>query len=207
MRNSICDDAPLRRARWLFRAAAQAHSGIESGGAAKWTDATMKRTVAIAACGFSLAGCAGLGLPSFGGPPTTTIQFESEPAGAEARTSTGQSCRTPCAQAVVGTEFTVTFTLAGHQPQTVPVRISASTEPVDPNTGVQPAPRMVPNPVFVELQPAAPPAAARRRPPPPRQPRPATARPAPQQQQQQQPAPTAPAPAPAAAWPPPPPAR
>ena len=119
----------------------------------------MKRTVAIAACGFSLAGCAGLGLPSFGGPPTTTIQFESEPAGAEARTSTGQSCRTPCAQAVVGTEFTVTFTLAGHQPQTVPVRISASTEPVDPNTGVQPAPRMVPNPVFVELQPAAPPAA------------------------------------------------
>ena len=167
----------------------------------------MKRTVAIAACGLSLAGCAGLGLPSFSvpgfGPPTTTIQFESEPAGAEARTSTGQTCRTPCAQAIAGTEFTVTFALNGYQSQTIPVRISAATEAVDPNTGTAPAPRMVPNPVFVELQanPAPPPAARRRAPPPPQRQQPvAQQRPAPQQQ----PAPAAPAPAPAAAWPPPP---
>jgi len=167
----------------------------------------MKRTVVIAACGLSLAGCAGLpSMPSFSmpgfGPATTTIQFESEPAGAEARTSTGQTCRTPCAQAIASNEFTVAFSLNGYQTQTVPVRISSSTEAVDPNTGVAPSPRMVPNPVYVELVAnPAPPPAARRRAPPPRQQQPVAQRPAPQQQQ---PAPAAPAPAPAAAWPPPP---
>lgn len=176
----------------------------------------MKRTVAIAACGFALAGCSGMpSMPSFSlpgfGPPTTTVQFETVPPGAEARTSTGQTCRTPCSLAVTGTEFTATFTLPGHQPQTVPVRISAATEMVDPNTGVAPQPRMVPNPVSVELQAVAPP------PPPPR--RRATTPPKPRPQQQpvaqqprpsaapQQEPPSAPAPAPAAAWPPPPPPR
>ena len=168
----------------------------------------MNRTVAIAVCGLSLAGCSGLNMPSFSapgfGPSTTTVQFKSEPAGAEARTSTGQTCRTPCSLAVTSTEFTVTFGLNGYQTQTIPVRISASTEAVDPNTGTAPAPRMVPNPVFAELQanPAPPPAARRRTAPPKPQQQPvAQQRPAPQQQQ---PAPAAPAPAPAAAWPPPP---
>ena len=167
----------------------------------------MKQTVAIVACSLSLAGCAGMpSMPSFSlpgfGPATTTIQFESEPAGAEAKTSTGQTCRTPCAQAIAANEFTVTFSLNGYQPQTVPVRISSSTEPVDPNTGVAPSPRMVPNPVYVELAASPAPPAARRRAPPPRRQQPvAQQRPAPQQQQT---APAAPAPAPAAAWPPPP---
>jgi hypothetical protein len=168
------------------------------------SDASMKRFVAIAVCGFGLAGCSGLGMPSFSlpgfGPATTTIQFESQPPGAEARTSTGQTCRTPCSLAVAGTEFTVTFGLNGYQTQTIPVRISDSTEMVDPNAGTSPAPRMVPNPVFAELQPNPPPAARRRAPPPRRQQPVAQQRPAPQQE----PAPAAPAPAPAAAWPPPP---
>lgn len=141
-------------------------------------------------------------MPSFSfpgfGPGTTTVQFESEPAGAEARTSSGQTCRTPCAQAITANEFTVTFSLNGYQSQTIPVRISQSTEAVDPNTGVASAPRMVPNPVYVELQPTAPPPAARK--PPPRQRQPV----AQQRPVQQQPAAVAPAPAPAAAWPPPP---
>ena len=62
------------------------------------------------------------------------MQFESEPAGAEARTSTGQTCRTPCSLAVAASEFTVSFALPGYQPQTVPVRVVASTEPRDPNS-------------------------------------------------------------------------
>jgi hypothetical protein len=165
----------------------------------------MKRTVAIAACGLSLAGCAGMpSMPSFsfGSPAATTIQFESEPAGAEAKVSTGQTCRTPCAQAIAANEFTVTFSLNGYQPQTIPVRIAASQEPIDPNTGMVPAPRMVPNPVFAELQPVPPPApAARRRPPPKPRQAPVAQRPAPPPP----PAAQAPAPAPAAAWPPPPP--
>ena len=77
------------------------------------------------------------------------MQFESEPAGAEARTSLGQTCRTPCSLAVAANEFTVSFTLPGYQPQTVPVRIVTSTEVG--TEGEAAPPRLVPNPVFVEL--------------------------------------------------------
>ena len=72
------------------------------------------------------------------------------------RTSVGQSCRTPCSLAVTANEFTVSFALPGYQPQTVPVRVvaSASDGSIRRRTAT---PRLVPNPVFVELQPAAPP--------------------------------------------------
>jgi hypothetical protein len=145
--------------------------------------------------------------PSTVAPAATTMQFESEPAGAEARTSLGQTCRTPCSVPVAGNEFTVSFTLPGYEPQTVPVRSVVSTEPVDYDAGQTGGPRLVPNPVFVELQPAAPapPPAARRRASPPQQ----AARPQPPAQRTQRAPPPpsamapAPAPAPASPWPPP----
>ena len=170
-------------------------------GPPEWTVLIMKRVVVVAACGLSLAACSSLPswmqfeLPSLPRPaPTaTTMQFESEPAGAEARTSAGQSCRTPCSLAVTSSEFTVTFALSGYQPQTVPVRVAASANARDPaSEGQSAAPRLVPNPVFVELQAAAPPPAARRAPAP------AKAKPAPRPA----PAAMAPAPAPASPWPP-----
>jgi len=167
-----------------------------------FSGARMKRVVAIAICGLALGACSSM--PSWmqmdlprGAPGPTTLQFESEPAGAEAKTSQGQTCRTPCSMSVAASEFTVTFTHPGYQPQTVPVKVAQANEPADPEFGA-PAPRMVPNPVYVELQPAAPPSARRRAPPPKPQPRQAT-RPAPTTA----PAP-APAPAPASPWPPPP---
>ena len=136
-------------------------------------------------------------------PAATTMQFESEPAGAEARTSAGQACRTPCSLAVTSNEFTVTFALPGYQPQTVPVRVvSPSSDTRDPATEGETAPaRLVPNPVFVELQAIAPPPAARKKPAPaPKKPAPAPRRPAPTAMA---PAPPpAPAPAPASPWPP-----
>ena len=46
-------------------------------------------------------------------PAATTMQFESEPAGAEAKTSLGQVCRTPCTQAVTASEFTRELLAAG----------------------------------------------------------------------------------------------
>jgi len=159
----------------------------------------MKRVIAIAACGLSLAACSGmpgwmaLDTPSFLKPTPTTVnmQFESEPAGAEARTSLGQSCRTPCSLAMMPSEFTVSFALPGFQPQTVPVRVVASAEDDA---------RLVPNPVFVELQSTAP-SAARKKPAPKK--KPAARRPAPTAMAPQAaPAPTAPAPAPASPWPP-----
>jgi hypothetical protein len=174
----------------------------------------MKRIAAIAACGLSLAACSSMpsldwpSLPSLpkAAPAATTMQFESEPAGAEAKTSLGQSCRTPCSLAVSANEFTVSFSLQGYQPQTVPVRIVTSTE-VSPE-GETGAPRLVPNPVFVELQPGGapgrrpPPAVAQSKPKPP--PKPPASRPAPPRSAPTAMAPSAPAPeaAPASPWPP-----
>jgi len=135
--------------------------------------------------------------PSFmkSAPAATTMQFESEPAGAEARTSLGQSCRTPCSVAVTGTDFSVTFTLPGYQSQTVPVRAAAPD-------GAEGEARLVPNPVFVELAPAGPPAAVKRPAAPkkkPASPKVAAPRPAPTAMAPETPSP---APAPASPWPP-----
>ena len=83
-------------------------------------------------------------------PQAETLAIESEPPGAEAKTSLGQSCRTPCQLRVQpGSEFSVTVTLSGYQPRTVSVR---------PETdGVRAAPRLAPNPVHVDLLAVAPP--------------------------------------------------
>jgi hypothetical protein len=160
----------------------------------------MKRIVAIAACGFSLAACSSM--PSWmqfelpkGAPTATTMQFESEPSGAEAKTSLGQTCRTPCSLSIAANEFTVSFTLPGYQPQTIPVKV-VSPENRDPNNPDTEA-RLVPNPVFVELQAAAAPAhkkpaVAKKKPKP-------ASRPAPTAMAPEAPAP---APAPASPWPP-----
>src|SRR3954452_3673190 len=158
----------------------------------------MKRVVAIAACGMSLAACSSM--PNWmqfdtsfmkSAPAATTMQFESEPAGAEARTSLGQTCRTPCTQAVTANEFTVSFSLPGYQPQTVPVRVVAAAEGSDAEGA-----RLVPHPVFVELQPAGP--APAKQPAPARKTRRAARR-APPTAMAPEPAP---APAPASPWPP-----
>ena len=169
----------------------------------------MKRVVAIAVCGLSLTACSSLpnwmqfDTPGFmkSAPAATTMQFESEPAGAEARTSLGQSCRTPCSVAVNSSEFTVSFALPGYQSQTVPVRVVSSTDPRDPNSEVDAAPpRLVPNPVFVELSPASAAPSARKPAPVKKKPR-AAPRPAPTAMAPE-PAPSSPAPAPASPWPP-----
>ena len=159
----------------------------------------MKRVVAIAACGMSLAACSSM--PSWmqfdtkSAPAATTMQFESEPAGAEARTSLGQACRTPCTQTVTATEFTVSFSLPGYQPQTVPVRVVASADGSDAEGA-----RLVPNPVFVELQPGSPAPAPVKKPAPMKKKPKAAPRAAPTAMAPES-AP-APAPAPASPWPP-----
>ena len=82
------------------------------------------------------------------GPSLDTVSLESEPPGAEAKASNGQTCRTPCALALpVDAASSVTFTLNGYQPETE--RLEAITSTGEP-------PRLRPNPVVVELSPAAP---------------------------------------------------
>jgi hypothetical protein len=80
-------------------------------------------------------------------PITDSIQFESEPIGATATLSTGQSCKTPCSVSVpADAPFSVTFSLAGYQPDTEQVESVLS----DGTT------RLRPNPVVAELTPAPP---------------------------------------------------
>lgn len=128
------------------------------------------------------------------GPSLDTVSLESEPPGAEAKASNGQSCRTPCALALpVDAASSVTFTLNGYQPETERLEVIQTTgEPT----------RLRPNPVVVELSPAAPPSAKKpaKKPPPKRaaQVRPATPAPAPMTAapaQAQSPWPTNPPPA------------
>jgi hypothetical protein len=120
---------------------------------------------------------------------------------------------------VTGTEFTVSFSLPGYQPQTVPVRMTGASEGGQnpPGEAEGKTPRLVPNPVFVELHRVAPPV-ARKKPPVRRPPAAnstaspgAAAKPAPAKSAPAKPAPRpaspppAPAPeaAPASPWPPP----
>jgi hypothetical protein len=108
------------------------------------------RVIAVVGCGFALAACS-FSMPSFdflkSGPTTEVLRIESEPPGADARTSQGQTCRTPCELTVPSdNELAVTVQMAGFQPQTLPVRAGGSGGDA----------RLQPNPLYVELQPAAP---------------------------------------------------
>jgi hypothetical protein len=135
----------------------------------------MRRVVVIAVAGASLAGCSSFSLDSFKpAPPTVQLQLDSIPSGADAKTSVGPGCKTPCSVAVPAVDggFSVTYTLDKFLPVTVPVQVI--NIPADFST---PASTTIdPNPVVAELQPAGPPPKpVRRRPPKPKQPKPAAA--------------------------------
>ncbi|WP_291869314.1 hypothetical protein [Bradyrhizobium sp.] len=137
----------------------------------------MRRVIAIAAAGASLGGCSSFSLDSFRPtPPTVQVQLDSIPPGADARTSAGPGCKTPCSVAIPAADggFSVTYTLNKFQPATVQVQVINI-----PGDFATPASTAIdPNPVVAELQPAGPPPkSSRRPPPPPKQPRPAAAAP------------------------------
>lgn len=120
----------------------------------------MRRVLILTAAGLSLAGCSSFSMDAFkSAPEPVTVQFESTPPGAEARTSVGPSCTTPCSLPIV-TEgnFDVTFTLPKFQPVTVPVSVSRVA-----GDFTSPARTVIdPSPVAVELQPATMPRRARK---------------------------------------------
>lgn len=162
----------------------------------------MYRVIAVLGAGIALAGCSSSSswLDSLKpAPPTENISFESEPAGADVKTSTGQACKTPCSLAVpASAPVTVTFSLDGYLADSEQIELVAQGDGTS---------RLRPNPVMVELSPAPPAPAkkpARRRattakPRPPAAPKPAATAPAP--------APAAPAPTATSPWPSTPPAN
>ena len=85
-------------------------------------------------------------------PSTEMVRIESDPPGAEAKTTSGQSCRTPCELGVQpGNDTSVSLALNGYQPKTI------ALQPESGDSG-----KLGPNPLYVELQ-AAPPAAAKKK--------------------------------------------
>jgi hypothetical protein len=90
-------------------------------------------------------------------PATEKLRIESEPPGAEAKTSQGQTCRTPCEVTVQNApNMSVTLTLNGYQTQTVTLQPEGATSDA---TGA----KLSPNPVYVELQAAPPGTPAKKR--------------------------------------------
>ncbi len=152
----------------------------------------MRNVIVIAVASLSLAGCSSLSMDAFKPTPKmVSVQVDSVPPGADAASSLGSSCKTPCSISVPESaeSFNVTFTLAKHQPQTVQVQVTHM-----PGDFTSPATTTFdPNPVVGELQPVEPPKKQRRKPRKPPAPKPAPAAgsafPAPA------PAPAAPAPA------------
>ncbi|HVZ52941.1 MAG TPA: hypothetical protein VG986_13305 [Pseudolabrys sp.] len=157
----------------------------------------MYRVIAIVGSALALAACTSsssdfMNLDAFKpAPAMDSVQFESDPPGADAKVSNGQTCRTPCALALpTAAPLTVTFTLNGYQPET-------ETLDVIQNTGAPP--NLRPNPVSVALTVAPPPAKPAKK---PAKKRPAAKKPAakPKPKTAAKPAarkPAAPAPAPA----------
>jgi hypothetical protein len=85
-------------------------------------------------------------------PATETLRIESEPPGADARTTQGQTCRTPCELTVQGGgDLSVTVALNGYQPQTVALKSDQAEG------------KLSPNPLYVELQAAATPAPTKKK--------------------------------------------
>jgi len=78
-----------------------------------------------------------------------TIDLDSYPRGAQAATSLGSGCKTPCAMEIsADAPFTVTFTHPGYAPATVDIGM----QPGQPGVS---NPKFSPNPVFVQLTPEA----------------------------------------------------
>ena len=125
----------------------------------------MRRVIALAVTGLSLAACSST--PSR--QPTMQIDLESTPPGADARTSMGQGCKTPCSVSVPipETDFSVSFTLNDFKPVSIPVRVSGNAAGfLAPGTT-----RIEPNPVVVQLEPVAPPPKPARKPTRPKKPK------------------------------------
>jgi hypothetical protein len=116
----------------------------------------MRRAIAIAVTGLSLAGCSSMSWDAFKSTPAPLqVRLESIPPGADARTSLGPGCKTPCTVSVPPPDsgFSVTYNLNKFQSATVPVQVIRT-----PGDFTTPASTTIdPNPVVAELQPMGPP--------------------------------------------------
>jgi hypothetical protein len=140
----------------------------------------MRRVIAVAAAAISLAGCSSFSTPDYltldyykSKPVAVQLQLESTPPGADARTSIGPGCKTPCSVSVTPpdgvTSFLVNYSLPGRQPAGVPVNVTRTDGGMFSSGTL----KLDPNPVVAELQPVGPPPTAHK--PSPRRKKPSEA--------------------------------
>ena len=98
--------------------------------------------------GISLTGCSSLLSSNSSSEQLQALNFESDPPGAEIRTTQGQTCITPCELTVPSHEQPVTITKNDYVPQTV--QVTMRSQP-DHSFWQNPPPTL--NPVRVVLQP------------------------------------------------------
>ena len=130
------------------------------------------RALGVVICSVALASCGSVTTPSFDAfkpkPTTTLLLIQSTPPGAEARTSLGKTCRTPCTMQIGSAQdFTVSFGLNGYMPQTLTVHSTMSGG----GFMTAPSPDLNPASLFPTLEPVTPPASPRQ----PSRPRPGPA--------------------------------
>ena len=117
----------------------------------------------LAACGSSMPSLDFI--PSLSGGASASLTIESDPPGADAKTSLGPTCRTPCILPVpADREVTVSYSLEGYAPQIVTVtpRMPERTRLEPEMGGAAALPELSPNPVFAQLDPASPPPASKK---------------------------------------------
>jgi hypothetical protein len=124
------------------------------GGTRLRPNANMKldRALTLVMCGLGLAACSSM--PGFDllkpKPTSTVLLIQSDPAGAEARSSLGETCRTPCTMAIgTAKDFTIGFARDGHEPQSVTVHSTMSGG----DYMTAPSPVLDPSTVYVTLRP------------------------------------------------------
>jgi outer membrane murein-binding lipoprotein Lpp len=122
--------------------------------------------VVAAVVGVSLTGCSSALSSNSSSEQLQTLKFESDPLGADVRTTQGQTCKTPCELKVPSREQPVTITKDKYVPQTVQVALGPQP---DHSFWENPPPTLVPNPVHVVLQKTARHAEGHRSVPPPPQ--------------------------------------
>jgi hypothetical protein len=120
-------------------------------------DVKLEPTFALVICGLGLAACGASqtipGLDAFKPKPTTTtLLIQSNPDGADARSSLGGNCRTPCTVAIATAgDFTLNLAREGYDPQTVTVHSIMS----EGSYTTSASPTLDPNVVSVTLKPQA----------------------------------------------------
>jgi PEGA domain len=106
------------------------------------------RRVGLVLCCVALPACSAIPGRSRATDPVNRFSLKSNPPGAEARISSGASCRTPCTLPVKVSDYNVTFALVGYAPRFIPIRVSIKREHwYSPEVAY-----VVPNPLVVQLE-------------------------------------------------------